>query len=182
MPRAGPLRPSEGNDWLLSAELSLLGPILNIEQRLANRTRDYPVAVDRDAFRRRLDPPRATQLETSPLRLYRELWALAVTADLIDAQLRRCKQALRRFWLKEVARIAPHVRRSYGIGQRSDVRSRRPEVQPHARSVGNASSSVGRAGTRLAARIIRGDFFTRVPAACNALRQATSAAGASRRP
>jgi hypothetical protein len=104
--RARPLRPSERNDWLLSAELALLGPILNVDKRLANRTRDYPGAIDRDAFRRRLDPVRAEQLKTSPRRLYRELGALAVTADLTDAQLRRCKRALRRFWLREVARVA----------------------------------------------------------------------------
>jgi glycosyltransferase involved in cell wall biosynthesis len=104
--RAHPLRPSERNDWLLSAELALMGPILNVEKRLANRTRDYPVGIDRDAFRRRLDPARAEQLKTSPHRLYRELWALAVTADLTDSQLRRCKRALCTFWLREVARVA----------------------------------------------------------------------------
>ena len=109
--RARPLRPSERNDWLLSAELALLGPILNIDRRLANRTRDYPVAIDRDAFRRRLDPARAEQLKTSPRRLYRELWALAVTADLTDAQLRCCKRALRHFLRRELARIA-HSRAS----------------------------------------------------------------------
>ncbi len=104
--RAHPLRPSERNDWLLSAELALMGPIINVEKRLANRTRDYPVGIDRDAFRRRLDPARAEQLKTSPRRLYRELWALAVTADLTDAQLRRCKRALRRFWFREVVSVA----------------------------------------------------------------------------
>jgi glycosyltransferase involved in cell wall biosynthesis len=104
--RAHPLRPSERNDWLLSAELALLGPIINVEKRLANRTRGYQVGIDRDAFRRRLDPTRAEQLKTSPRRLYRELWALAVTADLTDAQLRRCKRAVRRFWFREVVSVA----------------------------------------------------------------------------
>jgi glycosyltransferase involved in cell wall biosynthesis len=104
--RAQPLRPSERNDWLLSAELALIGPIINVEKRLANRTRDYQVGIDRDAFRRRLDPARAEQLKTSPRRLYRELWALAVTADLTDAQLRRCKRAVRRFWFREVVSVA----------------------------------------------------------------------------
>jgi glycosyltransferase involved in cell wall biosynthesis len=104
--RAHPLRPSERNDWLLSTELALLGPIIHVEKRLANRTREYPVGIDRDAFRRRLDPARAEQLKTSPRRLHRELFALAVTADLTDEQLRRCKRTLRRFWVKEVARAA----------------------------------------------------------------------------
>ena len=104
--RAHPLRPSERNDWLLSAELALIGPIINVEKRLANRTRGYQVGIDRDAFRRRLDPARAEQLKTSPRRLYRELWALAVTADLTDPQLRRCKRAVRRFWFREVISVA----------------------------------------------------------------------------
>jgi glycosyltransferase involved in cell wall biosynthesis len=102
--RAHPLRPSERTDWLLSAELALMGPIVNIEKRLANRTRDYPVGVDRAAFRRRLDPVHGERLRTSPRRLYRELYALAVTADLTESQLRRCRRALRGFWAKEVAR------------------------------------------------------------------------------
>src|SRR5262245_3078518 len=108
--RAHPLRPSERTDWLLSAELALLGPIIHLDERLANRTRTYPRGVDQAAFRRRLDPVRAEQLRTSPRRLYRELYALAVSTDLSDAQLRRCKRALRRFWIKEViSRIRSQV-------------------------------------------------------------------------
>ena len=99
-----PLRPSERADWLLSAELALRGPILNVPERLANRTRTYPVGVDLTALRSRLDPVRAEQLQTGPRRLYRELYALAVSADLTEAQLRRCRRALRRFCLKEVVR------------------------------------------------------------------------------
>ena len=101
--QAHPLRPSERTDWLLSAELALMGPLLHVPKRLANRSRDYRVGIDRAAFRRRLDPVRGEQLKTSPRRLYRELYALAVTADLTSEQLRRCRGALRRFWLKEAA-------------------------------------------------------------------------------
>jgi glycosyltransferase involved in cell wall biosynthesis len=98
------LRPSERTDWLLSAELALKGPILHLDERLANRTRTYPVGIDRAAFRRRLDPSRGEQLRTSPGRLRRELYALAQSADLTPAQLRRCRRALRRFWAREVKR------------------------------------------------------------------------------
>ena len=98
------LGPSERTDWLLSAELALLGPIIHVDKRLANRTREYPRVVDQAAVRRRLDPVRTEQLRTSPRRLYRELYDLAVSANLSDAQLRRCKWALRRFWVKEVVR------------------------------------------------------------------------------
>lgn len=93
--------PSERTDWLAAAELALLGPIIHVHQRLANRTRDYARGVDRAAFRRRLDPARAEQLRTSPRRLYRELYAIAVSAGLSEPQLRHCRSALRRFWAKE---------------------------------------------------------------------------------
>jgi glycosyltransferase involved in cell wall biosynthesis len=102
--RAHPLRPSERTDWLLAAELALLGPIIHVNERLVNRTRTYSRGVDQAAFRRRLDPVRAEQLRTSPRRLYRELYSLAVLTDLSEDQLRRCKRALRRFWVKEVIR------------------------------------------------------------------------------
>jgi glycosyltransferase involved in cell wall biosynthesis len=102
--RSHPLRPTERNDWLLAAELALMGPIIHLHERLANRTRRYSVGIDRAAFRRRLDPVRGDQLRTSPQRIYRELFALAVTADLTQKQLRRCRRALRRFWVKELAR------------------------------------------------------------------------------
>jgi glycosyltransferase involved in cell wall biosynthesis len=100
--RARAFRPSERADWLLSAELALMGPIIHVYDRLAHRSRSYPVAIDRAAFRRRLDAARGEHLKTSPRRLYREFYALAVSADLTPEQLRRCRRALRRFWRKEV--------------------------------------------------------------------------------
>jgi hypothetical protein len=104
--RTGRLRPNERTDWLLSAELALIAPIVHIDELLANRTRDYPVGVDRAAFRRRLDPVRAEKLKTSPTRLSRELAALARSADLTGSQMRRCRQALRRFWFRDVMRTS----------------------------------------------------------------------------
>ena len=38
--------------------------------------------------------------------MYRELYALAVMADLTPEQLRRCRRALARFWVKESVRNA----------------------------------------------------------------------------
>jgi glycosyltransferase involved in cell wall biosynthesis len=104
--RARAFRPSERADWLLSAELALVAPIVHVQQRLANRTRDSLVGVDRAAFRRRLDAARGERLKTTPRRLYRELYALAVTADLTPEQLQRCRRALQRFWVREVVREA----------------------------------------------------------------------------
>jgi glycosyltransferase involved in cell wall biosynthesis len=100
------IRPVERTDWLLSAELALMGPILQVYERLAHRTRDYPVGGQRAALRRRLDPVRAKQLPTSPRRLSRELFALAVAAGLNEEQLHRCRRALLSFWAKEVARVS----------------------------------------------------------------------------
>jgi glycosyltransferase involved in cell wall biosynthesis len=99
--RCNPFRPSERTDWLLSTELALRGPILNIAERLAHRTRNY-ARIDRAAFRRRLDPVRAEQIRTSPWRLARQMFALAVWADLTNAQLRRCRWPVLRFWYKQV--------------------------------------------------------------------------------
>ena len=166
--RAHPLRPSERTDWLLSAELALMSPIIHVHERLANRTRDYAVGVDRGAFRRRLDPVRSEQLKTTPRRLYRELYALAVSADLSPDQLRRCRRALRRFWAKEVARSA----RSRAADARhrasaADGRSRAPapsgrrrqpprpaRARPRAR---RGRSRVGRTSGRRCARPSRRD-------------------------
>jgi len=99
-----PLRPWDRTDWLMSAELALAGPIVHIAERLANRTRSYPLGVDRAAFRRRLDPMRAERIRTTPIHLTRQIFALAVSADLSPAQLRRCKPALWRFWCNDVIR------------------------------------------------------------------------------
>jgi glycosyltransferase involved in cell wall biosynthesis len=104
--RSHRIRPVERTDWLLSAELALMGPIVHVYGRLAHRTRDYPVGSQRAALRRRLDPVRAKQLPTSPRRLSRELFALAVAADLSGEQLRRCRRAVRSFWPKEVVRVS----------------------------------------------------------------------------
>ena len=101
------IRPVERTDWLLSAELALMGPIVHLHERLAHRTRDYPARSEqRMALRRRLDPVRARQLPTSPRRLARELFVLADSANLSEEQQRRCRRALRLFWIKEVGRVS----------------------------------------------------------------------------
>ena len=100
------LRPRERTDWLLSAELALMGPIAHIDDRLANRTRAYPVGVDRAAFRRRLDPVRGEELRASPAGLCRDLRGLARSACSTEAQLRQCNRAIRRFWVREVVRTS----------------------------------------------------------------------------
>jgi glycosyltransferase involved in cell wall biosynthesis len=116
--RSGRIRPSERADWLLGAELALIGPIIHIDDLLANRTRTYPVGIDRAAFRRRLDPVQGERLKTSPTRLYRDLYAIARAANLSASQLRRCRRALRRVWALEVVhcnrtRLSDAVHRAF---------------------------------------------------------------------
>jgi glycosyltransferase involved in cell wall biosynthesis len=103
--RSGRLRPNERTDWLLSAELALMGPIPHIHDLLAHRTRTYPTGVDRAAFRRRLDPSQGERLKTNPTPLSRDLYALARSANLTETQLRTCRRALRRFWVCETRRV-----------------------------------------------------------------------------
>jgi glycosyltransferase involved in cell wall biosynthesis len=94
---------SEHSDWLLSARLALMGPIAHVPKRLAHRSRSYPRRLDRAAHRRRLDPVRGDELRSSARRLHDDLLALVLEASLTEEQVRRCKQALRRFWAKEIA-------------------------------------------------------------------------------
>lgn len=101
--RSGRIRPNERTDWLLSTELALMGPILHVGDLLAHRTKPA-IVRDRAAFRRRLDPRAAEKIRTSATGLSRELYALARSADLTDGQLRHCRSALRRFWVREVKR------------------------------------------------------------------------------
>jgi glycosyltransferase involved in cell wall biosynthesis len=105
--RSHRIQPVERTDWLLSAELALMGPILHVRERLAHRTRHYPTSSQqRLALRHRLDPRRARELPSSPQRLAGELRALAVRANLSEDQLRRCRRALRSFRVKEVGRVS----------------------------------------------------------------------------
>jgi glycosyltransferase involved in cell wall biosynthesis len=102
--RTGRLRANERTDWLLSAELALMAPIIHVDELLANRTRTYPVGVDRAAFRRRLDPEQGERLKAPATRLARELGELARSAELTEPQLRRCRRAVRSFWARELVR------------------------------------------------------------------------------
>lgn len=97
-------RLSERIDWLLSAELALLAPIIHLEAPLGNRTRSYKPILDPKAFRRRLDPIHCERIKSTPMGLYRDLFSLAAATHPSAPQLRRCKSALRRFLIKEVIR------------------------------------------------------------------------------
>ena len=67
--RARPFRPSERLDWLLSAELALMGPIINVDKRLANRTRSM-LSVSIETRSGGAGTHAGRPLRTSPRRLY----------------------------------------------------------------------------------------------------------------
>jgi glycosyltransferase involved in cell wall biosynthesis len=118
--RSGRIRPCERADWLLGAELALIGPLIHIDDLLAHRGHRgrNPIGANGAAFRRRLDPVRAEELKTSATRLYRELETLARSANLTALQRHRCRRALRRVWAREVvhsnrARLSAAVHRAF---------------------------------------------------------------------
>jgi glycosyltransferase involved in cell wall biosynthesis len=100
--RSGRIRASEQADWIFTAELALMGPILHVPRRLVHRTRDDSALYDPVARRRRLDPARGEELRSSSLRLYRDLLGLLSEAGLTDDQVLRCRRGLRRFWMKDL--------------------------------------------------------------------------------
>jgi glycosyltransferase involved in cell wall biosynthesis len=126
--RTGRMRANERTDWLLSAELALMAPILHVDELLANRTRAYPGGVDRAAFRRVLDPSQGERLKAPPARLACELGALARSAGLTEPQLRRCRRALLSFWARELVRTN-RIRLSDAFHQRL-ARSTGPTDSP----------------------------------------------------
>ena len=101
--RSGRMRPSERADWLLSAELALMGPILHVPDLLAHRTSARMVGVDRAAFRCRSDG-RGELLKTSPERAPPCALRARTVGTVNYEQVHRCRRALRRFWLYEVKR------------------------------------------------------------------------------
>jgi glycosyltransferase involved in cell wall biosynthesis len=103
--RSRRIRPIERTDWLLSAELALMGPIHHVDDLLAHRGKTYTSRAERAAFRERLDPAQGEKLKRSAAGLSRDLYALARAADLREPQLRRCRRAVGRFWLQEAKRI-----------------------------------------------------------------------------
>jgi hypothetical protein len=103
--QTGRLRPSQRTDWLLCAELALMGPIVHLPELLASRCWSLPTAFERAAFRQRLDPAHGEKLRATPTSLYREFGTLARAADLSEPQMRRCRRAMRRFWVREFVRL-----------------------------------------------------------------------------
>jgi glycosyltransferase involved in cell wall biosynthesis len=104
MLRTPRVRKSEEADWLLGLELSLLGPIVNIDRCLANRTRTYTAERNKQAYRVRMHPEDPGGARSSILRFYRDVVSIIDEAGLEPAQRAECVKELRRFTLSDSVR------------------------------------------------------------------------------
>jgi glycosyltransferase involved in cell wall biosynthesis len=91
------LRHSEEADWLLSLELALLGPIVNVDRCLTNRTRSYTTETDKRAYRVRMHPEDPEGARSSIVRFYKDMVEIIDGAGLQPAERNACVHALRRF-------------------------------------------------------------------------------------
>jgi glycosyltransferase involved in cell wall biosynthesis len=100
------IRHSEQADWLLCAELALVGPIVNVDECLAHRTRTYAAETRRRAYRRRMHPDSPDAARSSALRFRRDMLQIIASADLSAAERKACSDLVFRFTLKDFVRRA----------------------------------------------------------------------------
>ena len=97
-------------DWLLSAELALMGPIINVDKRLANRSRESFVGVNETHSGGAGTPCAPTSCAPLRAACIVQLLALAVMSGRApdgSPRLRQCrKRSLRRFWLGQVVGVS----------------------------------------------------------------------------
>jgi glycosyltransferase involved in cell wall biosynthesis len=98
------LRHSEEADWLLSLELALRGPILNIDRCLSNRTRTYGAERNKRAYRVRMHPEDPAGARSSIVRFYRDMVAIIDGVGLEPAQRDACVKELRKFTMSDALR------------------------------------------------------------------------------
>ena len=92
----GLLRIHRKNDWLLAAQLSLVGPFVHVEERLFHRW--WPRSQERTAnLSRKLHPVRHRELEVSSFRLLTNLLSIVRQADLSSANRRACRNRVLSF-------------------------------------------------------------------------------------
>jgi glycosyltransferase involved in cell wall biosynthesis len=126
------IRMMENADWMLAAELALLGPFVHVPRCLAHRTRAYRREADRRGLMRRYHPERAGELKASSWRLYRELLAIVDAAGLEPGARARCRRSALRFLAAQArhrGRLhwASFRRRRLGLTRRTLGLSRAPD-------------------------------------------------------
>lgn len=113
-------------DWLLAAELSLLGRFRNVPECLAHRNKNYEIFDNRAELLRRYHPTRFAEIESSTLRLVRILIPIVREARLTTPQNLHCFRAISGFAVKELRR---RLRREFHGFSRRPFRSSRRRLR-----------------------------------------------------
>lgn len=89
------------NDRLLAAQLSLMGPLVHVRERLTHRSwPDRDPSYD-DELPKRLHPSRHRELTMSSLRMFDALCTVIAQAELTEAEQRRCRSRAAAFCWSE---------------------------------------------------------------------------------
>jgi glycosyltransferase involved in cell wall biosynthesis len=110
-------------DRILAAELSLIGPFIQLEECLAHRWKPKGVTVHSEKYLKRYRPDRSEELQSSPWRQFRALVSLVLEAPLSASQKLQCLSAASGFFLKEGRIYAGselrRLRRTLGLTRRN---------------------------------------------------------------
>jgi glycosyltransferase involved in cell wall biosynthesis len=99
--RTGRMRNMQQADWMLAAELALLGRFVHVPACLAHRSWSPQLLADHDALMERYHPKRKHEIASTPGRLLRELRAIFRAAPLTSLQRARCAAAAWLLFLRE---------------------------------------------------------------------------------
>ena len=118
------IRMMENADWMLSADLALMGRFVHVPECLAHRWKPYKKAKDPEARLKSYHPQRYQQLHAAPWRLCRELTTIVRGADLTAAQRHSCFRStilffLRQSWLKSRKGIRRFRTKRLGLSRKN---------------------------------------------------------------
>lgn len=99
--RTGLIRMMTKGDWMMAAELSLLGRFQHVPECLAHRQKPPSNSADSLEVRRRYHPEKYDQLYSSPYKLFRVLLSIIRRARLDHKQKLKCFTAALGFLRKE---------------------------------------------------------------------------------
>lgn len=110
-------------DRILAAELSLIGPFIQLEECLAHRWKPKAVTVHSEKYLKRYRPDRSEELQSNPWRQFRVLVSVVMEAPLSASQKLHCLSATLGFLLTE-GRIYTRselrrLRRALGLTRRN---------------------------------------------------------------
>jgi glycosyltransferase involved in cell wall biosynthesis len=110
-------------DRILAAELSLIGPFLQLEECLAHRWKPKSVTVHSEKYLKRYRPDNSGELQTNPWRQFRTLLSVVSEAPLATSQKLKCHLATFGFFLIEgrnhMRKQIRRIRRTLGLTRRN---------------------------------------------------------------